>query len=152
MAGYSGTPLRKKLGIRDSHRVGWDGAPSGFAARLDLPPSVIVDLGLRGERSYDVVIAFVTEAAALARAAERFRPLLKWSGGLWLAWPKQSSPLAGELQSSIVRRVGLEAGLVDNKVCAIDSDWSGLRFVWRKSDRPSEIVKGVRHATVATTS
>jgi len=137
VAGYSGTPLTKKLGIQEGHRVGWYGAPPDFAASLDLPPSVIADFGLRSERSYDVVIAFVDEAAALARAVERFRPLLKWSGGLWLAWPKQSSPLAGELRDSSVRRAGLEAGLVDNKVCAIDSDWSGLRFVWRKSDRPT---------------
>lgn len=136
MAGYSGTPLARKLGVRDGHRVGWDGAPSGFRASLELPASVVVDLGFDRERSWDVIVAFVADPGALARALERFPPLIRWSGGLWLAWPKRSSPLAGELRDSHVRRAGLDAGLVDNKVCAVDADWSALRFVYRKADRP----------------
>ena len=136
MAGYSGTPLARKLGMRDGHRVGWDGAPSGFRASLDLPASVVVDLGFDQERSWDVIVAFVGDPGALARALERFPPLIRWNGGLWLAWPKRSSPLAGELRDSHVRGAGLDAGLVDNKVCAVDADWSALRFVYRRADRP----------------
>ena len=136
MAGYSGTPLARKLGIRDGHRIGWDGAPTGFAASLALEPSVVIDDAFDQVRGYDVIVAFVADFDALGLALERFRPQLKWDGGLWLAWPKRSSPLAGELLASDVRRAGLGAGLVDNKVCAVDQDWSGLRFVYRKADRP----------------
>ena len=136
MAGYSGTPLARKLGIRSGHRVGWDSAPTGFAASLALEPSVVIDDAFDQVRGYDVIVAFVADFDALGLALERFRPQLKWDGGLWLAWPKRSSPLAGELLASDVRRAGLGAGLVDNKVCAVDQDWSGLRFVYRKADRP----------------
>lgn len=135
MVGYASTPLARKLGIRSGCRVGWAGAPAGFAALLDLSPSVVVDLELDQVRGYDVIVAFVADFDALGRALERFPGRLKWDGGLWIAWPKRGSPLAGELRASDVRRAGLAAGLVDNKVCAVDQDWSGLRFVYRKADR-----------------
>lgn len=135
MVGYSGTPLARKLGIRSGHQVGWHGAPAGFAGLLELPPSVVVDLGFDHVRSYDVIVAFVADFDALEQDLERFPGKLKWNGGLWLAWPKLASPLAGELRAADVRRAGLAAGLVDNKVCAVDQDWSGLRFVYRKADR-----------------
>ena len=138
MAGYSGTPLARKLGVRSGSRVGWDGAPAGFRASLDLPPSVVVDLDFDEERRWDVIVAFVAESGALALALECFPPLIRWDGGLWLAWPKRSSALAGELRDSHVRRAGLDAGLVDNKVCAVDEDWSALRFVYRRADRPKQ--------------
>lgn len=136
-AGCSGTPLAKKLGIRDGHVVGWDGAPCGFAEGLDLGPAVRTSLDFGGERRFDVIVAFVRDRAALEGTAERFAPSLRWSGGLWLAWPKKRSPLATDVRDSHVRRAGLEAGLVDNKVCAVDEDWSALRFVYRKVDRPN---------------
>lgn len=135
-AGYSGTPLAKKLGIRDGHMVGWDAAPRGFAEGLDLGPAVRTSREFGGGRRFDVIVAFVRDRAALEGTAERFAPSLKWSGGLWLAWPKKRSPLATDVRDSHVRRAGLEAGLVDNKVCAVDDDWSALRFVYRKVDRP----------------
>ena len=135
MAGYSGTPLARKLGIRSGLRVGWDGAPASFAGLLELSPSVVVDLEFDQVRSYDVIVAFVADFDALRQALERFPGQLRWNGGLWIAWPKRGSPLAGELRASDVRRAGLAAGLVDNKVCAVDQDWSGLRFVYRKADR-----------------
>ena len=137
MTGYSGTPLARKLGIGEGHRVGWEGAPEGFAALVDADPSVIVDPGLAKRRGYDVIVAFLPARAALPATVARLSPLLKWSGGLWLAWPKLSGALAGDIREADVRRAGLEAGLVDNRICAIDEDWSGLRFVYRKADRPA---------------
>ena len=137
MAGCSGTPLAKKLGIREGHRVGWDGAPAGFAEMVDAGPSVIVDLRLSGRRSYDVVVAFLPSLAALPGVVARHAALLRWNGGLWLAWPKLSGALASDIREADVRRAGLAGGLVDNKICAIDEDWSGLRFVFRKADRPA---------------
>ena len=135
-AGYSGTPLAKKLGIRDGHVVGWDAAPRGFAEGLDLGPAVRTSREFGGGRRFDVIVVFVRDRAALEGTAEQFAPSLKWSGGLWLAWPKKRSPLATDVRDSHVRRAGLGAGLVDNKVCAVDDDWSALRFVCRKVDRP----------------
>ena len=136
MAGYSGTPLARKLGIRRGHRVGWEGAPVGFSELVDPGPSVIVDLGLSEPRSYDVIASFVPNLAGLPGVVPRLAPLLKWNGGLWLAWPKLSGALASDIREADVRREGLEGGLVDNKICAIDENWSGLRFVYRKADRP----------------
>jgi len=135
---YTDTPLSKKLGIARSHRVGWRQAPDGFAEALKLDPAVVVDHRLEAPGSYDVVVAFVRDLAALAGLVGQLRPLLKWTGGLWLAWPKRSSPLASDVRDSDVRRAGLEDGLVDNKVCAIDADWSALRFVHRREARPPE--------------
>ena len=145
MAGYSGTPLAKKLGIREGHRIGWKGAPSGFTELVDPGPAVTVDLGLAGERSYDVIVVFLPELAAVRGVLGRFRRLLRWDGGLWLAWPKASGGLAGDIRESDVRRTGLEGGLVDNKIGAIDKDWSGLRFVYRKEDRPRVKKESGRH-------
>ena len=136
MAGYSKTPLARKLGIGGGHRVGWEGAPAGFEELVNAAPSAIVDPGLSDRRSFDVIVAFFPARAALRGAVDRLSPLLKWSGGLWLAWPKLSGSLASDIREADIRRAGLESGLVDNKVCAIDEDWSGLRFVYRKADRP----------------
>ena len=137
MAGYSGTPLAKKLGIRDGHRIGWEGGPAGFVDTVNPQPSVVVDHGFACERCYDVIVVFLPNLAALTGTVSRFCSHLKGDGGLWLAWPKLSGALAGDIRESDVRRAGLESGLVDNKICAIDRDWSGLRFVYRKGDRPA---------------
>lgn len=136
MSGYSGTPLAKKLGIREGYRIGWRGAPAGFAESVASGASAKVDHGFTGERSYDVIVVFVRELAALPGVFERFRPLLRWNGGLWLAWPKASGGLASDICGTDIRRAGLAGGLVDNRVCAIDEDWSALRFVYRTKDRP----------------
>ena len=136
-AGYSGTPLPKKLGIRVDSRVALVSAPDGFESTLgELPPGTRCARDLRGRgRNLDVVVLFVRKTsdleASFLRAAERLVP----NGGLWVAWPKQSSPLAGPMKEGDVRGIGLHAGLVDNKICAIDADWSGLRFVYRTEDR-----------------
>jgi hypothetical protein len=136
-AGYSGTPLPKKLGIVEGARVATTGAPRGFDRLLDpLPARVQLRHDLRARGPFDVLVVFVRTEAELrdrfTKAARRLMP----DGGLWVAWPKQSSPLAGALREAHVREHGLSTGLVDNKICAIDEDWSGLRFVVRRENRP----------------
>jgi hypothetical protein len=132
--GYSGTPLPKKLGIREGTRVAVVSAPQGFEAVLGtLPRGVQVRATARGR--LDVVLFFVTRRAELARRFPSFARALEADGGLWVAWPKKTSGVATDLAFDTVQRIGLDAGLVDNKVCAIDGTWSGLRFVRRLSDR-----------------
>lgn len=135
-AGYSGTPLPRKLGIRPGHRVALLRAPDGFESEtlVDLPPGVQILWRARGP--LDVIVAFVGARAELARGIERWRDALDPAGGLWIAWPKRSSGVPSDLGEADVRALGLGAGLVDNKVCAIDATWSGLRFVFRRADRP----------------
>ncbi len=135
MAGYSGTPLPKKLGIKAGHRVALIGAPRGFDTTLGiLPEDVVVRRDLRG-RDLDVVVVFCPDTRTLrakfAAAAER----LTSNGGLWIGWPKKASGIVTDITEAIVRQTGLDAGLVDNKICAIDDTWSGLRFVYRVADR-----------------
>ena len=136
MAGYSGTPLPKKLGIKDGHRILLLGYPPGFVEGLDLPPSVTVEDQAVGERAYDVMVAFAPDLARLDGLIRALEPHLDWAGGLWIAWPKRSSRLASDILESDVRKSGLATGLVDNKICAVDDDWSGLRFVHRRENRP----------------
>jgi hypothetical protein len=141
VAGYSGTPLPKKLGIKEGARVAVVRAPSGFEAFLDPLPSGV---RLRGQArgTQDVIVFFVTRRNELER---RFGPLaraLDPGGGLWIAWPKRTAGVATDLTENAVREIGLAAGLVDNKVCAVDEIWSGLRFVYRLADRPSRNGRG----------
>jgi hypothetical protein len=134
-AGYSGTPLVRKLGIKPGSKLGLIGAPPGFEMLLEgLPDSVGIRRRLRGP--LDVMVAFFTERAELSRRIEALRGTLAADGGLWVAWPKRASGLPTDLTENVVRELGLSAGLVDNKVCAIDEVWSGLRFVYRLEDRP----------------
>jgi hypothetical protein len=134
-AGYSGPPLPRKLGIRPATRLALIGAPGGFDITLgELPPGVVVRTALRGR--FDVIVAFMDSVAALERRLPALRGALDPAGGLWIAWPKRSSGVETDLGDGIVRELGLASCLVDNKVCAIDSVWSGLRFVYRLADRP----------------
>jgi hypothetical protein len=133
MAGYSGTPLPKKLGIKPGHRVLLVDAPEGFA--LDpLPGDVTVDRKADGP-PYDVIVAFCPDTAALMDGFADWRARLDSAGGLWIAWPKKASGVPTDLTENAVRDIGLAAGVVDNKVCAIDATWSGLRLVVRLADR-----------------
>lgn len=134
MAGYSGTPLAKKLGIKEGHKLALLRAPEGFEDVLDLDDSVRVVRRLRAVA--DVIVFFVDEAAELERRFDGLAEKLEPSGGLWIAWPKKASGKKTDLDGNYVRGVGLASGLVDNKVCAIDETWSGLRFVVRKENRP----------------
>jgi hypothetical protein len=134
-AGYSGTPLPRKLGIREGSRLLLVAAPGDFAATLgQLPPGI--ELLETGAAEVDVAVVFVRDFAALSARFASLAAALQPAGGLWVAWPKRSSGVATDLDENIVRELGLAAGLVDNKVCAIDETWSGLRFVWRLRDRP----------------
>ena len=133
-AGYSGTPLTRKLGIKPGARVGLIGAPHDFDEVLgELPPDVTVVRRARGR--FDVLVVFVQKRSELERRLPALKQTLEQAGGLWVAWPKRDSGGATDLGDAAVREVGLSAGLVDNKVCAIDATWSGLRFVYRLADR-----------------
>jgi hypothetical protein len=133
-AGYSGTPLAKKLGIRSRDTVVLIGAPQGFEDALEGLPDGVT-LRRRAGGKPEVVILFNTKATDLEH---RFEPLAKSvfpNGSLWIAWPKKSSGVATDLDENRLRDIGLPLGVVDNKVCAIDETWSALRFVWRKRNR-----------------
>jgi hypothetical protein len=134
VAGYSGTPLAKKLGVKPGARLLLVEAPAEMHDWLaPLPEDVEVREG-RGGRQ-DVAVLFATEASVLARRFGQLAKTVYPAGGLWVAWPKQSAKVPTDLDQNVVRRIGLGAGLVDNKVCAISEVWSGLRFVHRLEQR-----------------
>jgi hypothetical protein len=170
MAGYSGTPLPRKLGIKEGATVVLLDAPEGFEALLDpLPTGVSVErvpgtafaepgapstyststvststdstgtvpnsTAFLDGRLIDVVVGFTTRRDTLARWVAEVRPALKPAGALWIAWPKRASGLATEVDDNVVREIALPTGLVDNKVCAVDETWSGLRLVVRRELR-----------------
>lgn len=133
-AGYSGTPLPTKLGIREGSRLAVVNPPPDLAATVAAFPGEHLD---PDAGDLDVALVFVT---ALDDLAERFGPLagrLASAGALWVAWPKRAAKARTDLNENLVREVGLAAGLVDTKVCAISDTWSGLRFVYRLRDRPA---------------
>jgi hypothetical protein len=133
-AGYSGTPLAKKLGIRSGDTVVLLGAPEAFEVELEgLPDGV--RLRRRAGGKPEVVLLFTTQARDLERRFERLARSVWPDGSLWVAWPKRSSGVQTDLDENRLRDVGLPVGVVDNKVCAISDVWSGLRFVWRKENR-----------------
>jgi hypothetical protein len=134
VAGYSGTPLATKLGIKDGHRVGLLNAPDGFVALLDpLPPDVELVAGVRSRR--DVVVAFVRRRSEIESKLTAMTRAIFPDGAIWIAWPKRASKLPTDVTEDVVRAVALPTGLVDNKVCAIDDTWSGLRLVVRRENR-----------------
>jgi len=130
------TPLIRKLGIRPGSRVTVSGAQASFPTTLgELPPGA--RLSTRAGPSRDVIVIFATRLVDLERRMDRLLSSLAVDGGLWLCYPKRASGVATDLDFAIVQRLGLEAGLVDNKSVAIDDTWSGVRFVVRLTDRPS---------------
>ena len=132
LAGYSGTPLPRKLGLRDDTRLLLVDAPEGFDPSP--PPGAAVHRRA-GRLPYDVVLAFCRDRAGLER---RFAPLAQRigrDGALWVAWPKKASGVRTDLDGNVVRDHGLAVGLVDVKVIALDETWSGLKFVYRLQDR-----------------
>jgi len=133
-AGYSGTPLQRKLGFTPGMRAAFVGAPEGFSATLgELPGDVEVRERLR--RGMDLVVCFVRERRELERRLDRLREAIFPDGMLWVAWPKRGSGVATDMTENVVREVALPVGLVDTKVCAIDATWSGLKLVVRKELR-----------------
>ncbi len=133
MAGYSGKPLVEKLGVKASHRLALVAAPEGFSRELEpLPAGVRVHAG-RGP--LDCVLLFAPDRAALRAGFPRWAARLTPAGMLWIAWPKKAAKVATDLDENVVREIGLAAGLVDVKVCAVNEVWSGLKFVRRLRDR-----------------
>ena len=133
----SATPLVRKLGIKPGHRVAVLNAPAGFSETLGtLPEDVeIVDSLDADKGAYDVVLWFGTRRAELERIVYDVRAVLEQNGGLWIGWPKRASGIATEVTDDVVRDVALPTGLVDNKICAIDEAWSGVRLVIRRELR-----------------
>jgi hypothetical protein len=136
MAGYSGTPLAKKIGIKEGSRVALVNAPKDFQFEPnELPDDVEFIKG--SAKSLDIILFFVTTERALTKEFSKLASRLTASGMIWIAWPKKSSGVGTDLTFNRVQTIGLDAGLVDVKICAVDDTWSGLKFVYRLKDRPS---------------
>ena len=140
MAGYSGTPLPKKLGIKENYRIGLVNPPKSFVPQLgQLPPKTQIVSSLQAP--LDLIVCFVDREATLAQRFPVLAEKLSVNGMIWVAWPKKSSGVKTDLTFDNVQRIGLDCGLVDVKICAIDNTWSGLKFVYRVKDR-----KRIEHA------
>lgn len=127
-AGYSGTPLLSKLGVKEGSRLALIKAPAGFAEWLPALPA-----GANGAGEADVIVLFVKARSDLKSIGVAMRRMPAEGGMLWVAWPKKASGIVTDLSEDFVRGAGLAIGLVDTKVCAIDDTWSGLRFSRRKT-------------------
>jgi hypothetical protein len=135
MAGYSATPLARKLGIKSGHVIALLDAPPTLPELLaPLPDETDVRTSLDGG-PFDVVVCFTTKRDDLVRHVAQVQPVLAVAGGLWIAWPKKAAKIPTEVTEDTVREVALPVGLVDNKVCAIDETWTGLRLVLRRELR-----------------
>lgn len=133
-AGYSGTPLPRKLGLKPGMLVAWPGAPDHFSGLLgELPDGVRVKQ--RATAPLDLAVVFVTRRADLARRLPGLRAAIAPDGAVWAAWPKRASGVVTDMTEDVVRELAFPLGLVDVKVCAIDETWSGLRLVIRKELR-----------------
>jgi hypothetical protein len=133
MAGYSGTPLARKLGIIPGGMVLLDGAPDGFSLG-DLPPDVTINRRA-GREPYDVILCFCPTSARLRSRWPVLHPRTTPAGALWIAWPKKASGLATDMNEHVVREYALSHGRVDVKVCAVDDTWSAFKHVIRRTDR-----------------
>ena len=131
---YSGTPLYKKLGVKPGSKFGVVNEPEHFWDLIEPLPND-VQVFERATQKLDVLVYFSDEYASIKRRVPTFAKYIEADGGLWLCYPKKSSKLETDLTFEIVQKVGLDTGLVDNKSCAIDDDWTALRFVYRKEDR-----------------
>lgn len=141
-AGYSGTPLARKLGIGEDDEVVVIGAPNGFADRLEaqLIGQAVIHTDINDAQFFDVIVAFVTWRAELEEQLDRLRSHMAPACGLWIAWPKKPvvkgrAKVPTDMTENVIREIALPTGLVDNKVCAIDEIWSGLRLVIRRELR-----------------
>jgi len=134
MAGYSGTPLPKKLGIKELSRFATKHAPAGFDSTLgELPMGVAWCKQVRP--GLDVVVAFYTSRALMVREWPKLTAAVTPNGTVWIGWPKRASGVATDITEDVLRDEFLPTGWVDNKVCAIDDTWSGLRFALRRELR-----------------
>lgn len=133
MAGYSGTPLIKKLGIKPGFNIALPNAPPGYAGELELPAGVTINS--RSGQLLDFAQLFVKSEKELRAKFPVYAKRLKAAGMLWVSWPKKSSGVSTDLTENLVREIGLAMGLVDVKICAVSEVWSGLKFVYRLKDR-----------------
>ena len=134
VAGYSGTPLIKKLGIKEGSRVAFVNAPANLPQTLGPMPAKAKVVS-QTQDGLDLVLLFVKRERDLAKSFATLAAKLQPAGMLWVSWPKKSSGVATDLTFNNVQSIGLAAGLVDTKICAIDETWSGLKFVFRLKDR-----------------
>jgi hypothetical protein len=141
-AGYSGTPLVRKLGIKAEHTVALLGAPSDWQID-ELPDGVLPRRQVRGR--FDVIVAFFVRCAQLERRLPTLIAALYADGGLWVAWPRKAAGHESDISENALREIILPTGLVDVKVAALDADWSGLKFVWRKELRSRVRAKRASH-------
>jgi hypothetical protein len=133
-SGYSGTPLAKKLSLKDGQRVWWEDMPDSVRAEIEEGGFDLVHLAAP-EAPIDAAHIFVTEAAALEEAVHRLLPPLAPAGFLWISWPKKASKVPTDITEDRIRDIILPTGLVDVKVCAVDAIWSGLKLMIRKEKR-----------------
>jgi SAM-dependent methyltransferase len=131
-AGYSGTPLVRKLGVKPGHALALLGAPPGWGIE-DLPEGVLPRTRARG--TFDVIVAFFGRREEIERRLPVLLRVLRPDGGLWIAWPRRAGGHESDITEGALREILLPTGLVDVKVAALDKDWSGLRFVWRRELR-----------------
>ena len=132
MAGYSGTPLVKKIGIKPGHRLAIFNPPKGFEKELAPLPDGVVN---SEKAPVDVIILFAANQSVLEKNLSKLAGKLAPEGMLWVAWPKTSSGVPTDLKEGLVQKTGLASGLVDIKVCAVNEVWSGLKFVIPVKDR-----------------
>lgn len=140
---HAGTPLPRKLGIGEGDELALIGAPEWFEDTIgQLPDVASVHTDLADDARYDVIVAFITERAELEAELPRLRARMAPACGLWIAWPKRASGVPTDMTDQVIRDVALPTGLVDNKVCAIDDTWSGLRLVIRRENRLPAVPRG----------
>ena len=133
-AGYSGTPLARKLSLKDGLRTWWEGIPATVRAEIEAE-GVALELLPEPVAPVDAAHVFVTRRAALEDAIARLLPLLDSAGFLWVSWPKKAAKVPTDITEDVIRDVALPLGLVDVKVCAVDATWSGLKLVTRRTCR-----------------
>jgi hypothetical protein len=134
MAGYSGTPLAKKLGIKEGFHVKFVNAPAGFEKELGkLPPKV--EIATKSNKPFNLIVLFVNSERQLQTQFAKLAGKIVRDGMIWVGWPKKSSGVATDLSFDNVQQIGLRAGLVDVKICAVNEIWSALKFVYRLKDR-----------------
>ena len=133
-AGYSGTPLARKLSLKDGQRVWWEGMPDSIRDEIGRE-GLALDLLAAPEAPIDAVHVFVTSRAALEEAMGRLLPRLDRSGFIWVSWPKKAAKVPTDVTEDVIRAVALPMGLVDVKVCAVDATWSALKLTIRRELR-----------------
>ena len=133
-AGYSGTPLARKLSLKNGMRVWWNDVPDKIRDEITSEGFQLDELP-RPETPIDAAHVFVTEREALEKKLHQLMPLLAASGFIWVSWPKKASKVPSDITEDTIREVCLPMGLVDVKVCAVDATWSGLKLMKRKSPR-----------------